>query len=687
MVELVTGTAGKDHVSSADVGSFNAGIIGEGTYILPRGKRMQCEKVSDNLVKVLDGDMLFKGRHIRIEPEDYEELTIVNGASGTKRHDLICIRIEKNENTQIETASFVVVQGEFADNPVDPQYTEGTILEGDYTVDEYPICRVVLNGLQIESVTMLVEEVKAISELQEEVARKANEEDVNASVKALEKSINNLSSSKADTSSVNNAFSSVNSAISDLETSKAEQTELEALSNRVGNLTSLGEDATEGNLELLDIRVGVDGTVHKSAGEAVRTQIKNVEGQIDAHTVTTTETTLANSKASALKVNAIRGNSVQNGTPTVVVPIAVESVGDGGSITVTASDGADNTTSFTISLDKPLRKVGDVSDVAMIKDGVLGALRNIIVVNSADMVQGNFGDSAQTNPNGKVFTYINNNVEPTGALWTTRAKGSKVASIGLNEFCIVKSSSGNTVIYLILNETTVAAAKTALIAEASELYLIAKEPVFEPFSDEVQALFYQLESYDGVTYIITDSEVQPTIEVEYAVTDAGAHMLNNYAKSNLAELKAQDALPSNSTTRSTAVTVEGLKSVDAVELNPSVEGTLANKIEKANYELTYDIAVHSNSTDYVTITVQNAYKVGRVATITIKFMLSGGGGGMSLFTLPEALKPIGQIYGTLYVASDIPALIYAISTNGLIFLDGVPAKGTYVMTATYLCAE
>ncbi|MBO5372472.1 MAG: hypothetical protein J6A75_07110, partial [Lachnospiraceae bacterium] len=353
MVELVTGTAGKNHVSSADFGSYNAGIIGEGAYILPRGKRLSCEKVSDNLVKVNDGDMVFKGRHIRIEPEDYEELTIENGASGTKRHDLICIRVEKNEDTQIETASFVVVKGEFADSPVDPEYTKGTILENDYLVDEYPICRVVLNGLQIKSVTMLISEISSISKLLEHMRnlddrkadkastnnaineledKKANATETNAAISELINSVSSLTVSKAEQTAVEALSASVNElseskatqveldALEDTVKGKAEQTELKALSDRVDNLASLGEDATEGNLELLDIRTGADGTVYSSAGEAVRTQFKNMDAKLDevdkqienlTETATTTDTTLNGSKASIAKINAVRGKSEQ----------------------------------------------------------------------------------------------------------------------------------------------------------------------------------------------------------------------------------------------------------------------------------------------------------------------------------------------------------------------------------------
>lgn len=50
----------------------------------------------------------------------------------------------------------------------------------------------------------------------------------------------------------------------------------EILSARMDNFTSLPEGSTEGNAELVDIRVGIDGTNYSSAGNAVREQFKKI---------------------------------------------------------------------------------------------------------------------------------------------------------------------------------------------------------------------------------------------------------------------------------------------------------------------------------------------------------------------------------------------------------------------------
>ena len=64
--------------------------------------------------------------------------------------------------------------------------------------------------------------------------------------------------------------------MSRLDKQKAEQADFDLLKAQVKNLTANPGSATEGNAELLDIRVGADGKTYPTAGEAVRGQIASV---------------------------------------------------------------------------------------------------------------------------------------------------------------------------------------------------------------------------------------------------------------------------------------------------------------------------------------------------------------------------------------------------------------------------
>ena len=58
--------------------------------------------------------------------------------------------------------------------------------------------------------------------------------------------------------------------------------EIDTLQSRMDTLTSLPEGSTTGDAELIDIRVKVDGTTAPTAGIAVREQISELKGDLNA---------------------------------------------------------------------------------------------------------------------------------------------------------------------------------------------------------------------------------------------------------------------------------------------------------------------------------------------------------------------------------------------------------------------
>ncbi len=169
-IHLITGYAGKEHITSADSGAFQAGIVGAGKYVLNTGNKFSCEVVNNNLIKVRDGDLINQGRHISIATNDYEECIIENGLQSVKRNDLIVARYRKNTETAIETAQIVVIKGISSANPVDPAYITGNILAGDET-DDFPLYRVRLNGLSIGAVEPMFEVMKPAKEIWDKMGK------------------------------------------------------------------------------------------------------------------------------------------------------------------------------------------------------------------------------------------------------------------------------------------------------------------------------------------------------------------------------------------------------------------------------------------------------------------------------------------------------------------------------------
>ncbi len=168
-IHIVTGYAGKEHVTSADAGSMNAGIVGTGRYVMQTAEQFVAEIVSNNLIKVKSGDLMNQGRYMRIDVNDYEEVTIQNGAQSVFRNDLIVARYKKDPSTLIETTELVVIKGTAGATATDPTYTSGDILAGA-TQDDFPLYRVSLNGLNIEKVTPLFSTVPNLNELNTKIA-------------------------------------------------------------------------------------------------------------------------------------------------------------------------------------------------------------------------------------------------------------------------------------------------------------------------------------------------------------------------------------------------------------------------------------------------------------------------------------------------------------------------------------
>lgn len=183
-MELVTGYAGKGHVTSADAGRLNAGICGLERYVLNTGEMFGYEVVSNNEIVIKSGDLVDQGRQISIPQGTTESVKIDTGSNGKARYDAIVARYSKDTSTGVESASLLVIKGKESEYSSEPQYPElvnGSIYDGD-PVDDTVLYYIKIHGLSIVGVkkayttvpplSSIVETNKRIDELIGKISKK-----------------------------------------------------------------------------------------------------------------------------------------------------------------------------------------------------------------------------------------------------------------------------------------------------------------------------------------------------------------------------------------------------------------------------------------------------------------------------------------------------------------------------------
>lgn len=162
-LHLVTGYAGAPHVSSSDQGSLYEALIRSGQFVMDAGANFAASIVTNNQIRVNDGELMMQGRHVKLNPGAYVDLTIENGAQGYSRTDLIVARYTRNAGSGIEDCSLVVLKGVPAEsNPSDPEYTTGNLNAEGALQHDFPLYRVSISGVNLEGLTVLFEPQKSL---------------------------------------------------------------------------------------------------------------------------------------------------------------------------------------------------------------------------------------------------------------------------------------------------------------------------------------------------------------------------------------------------------------------------------------------------------------------------------------------------------------------------------------------
>lgn len=169
-MNLITGKAGAPHITSSDQGAMQAGLVGNGNYLLQGsdGKfpAVTMQSANKALVPVLN--LVIEGRYARVTAT--ETVTIESGVTGRNRNDLICVKYTRDSNN-IETIALAVLKGTAtSDTAADPTVPSGSILNNSGTV-WIPIARIPISGITAGTPVMLVKQLPPMSQLWDSVTQ------------------------------------------------------------------------------------------------------------------------------------------------------------------------------------------------------------------------------------------------------------------------------------------------------------------------------------------------------------------------------------------------------------------------------------------------------------------------------------------------------------------------------------
>ncbi len=173
---LITGYWGEPHVTPENDRGIHAGILGAGRFVLPVGEQFKAEYIGNNTVRMYDGKLIDNGAAAGIPAGEYVDLQIANAGQGMNRNDLIVFQYAKDASTNIESGTFIIVQGEETSGTAsDPALTQADLLSDTATLDQMPLWRIPVSGPTISAPVKVANIVQLnITQLGTPIATKAN---------------------------------------------------------------------------------------------------------------------------------------------------------------------------------------------------------------------------------------------------------------------------------------------------------------------------------------------------------------------------------------------------------------------------------------------------------------------------------------------------------------------------------
>lgn len=178
-ITIETAPEKEAHINASDDRAIWEAVIGM-DGVIDVGEKLRGELITNNQFRIYDGALAVGGAIGRIPFGEYEDVVIENGTQNQYRNDFVVAQIEAN--TSVEEMKIVYIKGVPGETAEDPEYISGNIYKNE-TCRQYPLYRIKLNGLNVESVEPLFNVIVGIKKIKEEL------EQLNANIDAKVKHV------------------------------------------------------------------------------------------------------------------------------------------------------------------------------------------------------------------------------------------------------------------------------------------------------------------------------------------------------------------------------------------------------------------------------------------------------------------------------------------------------------------
>ncbi len=148
---------GYQGITAQEDADLYAGLAGSGRLVLNVGRKMECEIVDNNTVRIYDGELISKGRRIHIDAGTWDDFAIPTGSQGETRYHTLRYRLRNDGGKQVCVAE--------VDTSTNTAQTAEADLRDGASESVVSVYRIKQEGLNLTDITALYTNISGLEEV------------------------------------------------------------------------------------------------------------------------------------------------------------------------------------------------------------------------------------------------------------------------------------------------------------------------------------------------------------------------------------------------------------------------------------------------------------------------------------------------------------------------------------------